>query len=687
MPQVVASLQGVGKKTEKSLAKLGLLTVNDCAFYFPREYDDRRQLPMIKELESQKVTTCSVIIEYVTEKKIKKGLHVIEAQVFDKTGRLTATWFNQAYLLPLLRPGLPLVIKGKCEENMFTHSMHMQVQATDILRSSQDVATHTGCILPVYKLTAGLYQSQLRAIIKQAVTRVTQAIRESLPSAILTHYGFPALKDALHEIHYPQAVETYKKARARLVFDEFFFYQLRLEKQRRTQKKNTAAPCLLPKNTLTAHYRAQLPYRLTRAQERAIEDIFVDCQQSTAMNRLLQGDVGSGKTDVAFMAVLRALENDRSGVIMAPTEILAMQHYKRVRHLCDTLGIRGCLLKGKMKKKERDQAIAFLQSDQPCIIVGTHALIETYVVLSKCGVIIIDEQHRFGVMQRIRLQEKANESHCLFMTATPIPRSYMLTCYGDLDKSIIDELPPGRLPPQTICVTEDALHHVYQICRQRLQKGQQVYVVYPLIEESEKMDLKSAQEGFEAIKAAFSDMTVGLIHGRLKADEKEKIMTDFKQNQCQILVSTTVIEVGVDVPNATVMLIHDADRFGLSQLHQLRGRIGRGKVQSLCYLVSQTKAQAGKKRLSVMEKTQDGFKLAEYDMAMRGPGDMLGTKQSGLPQFNLADLVKDETVLIEARKCARALLDTDPTLQKACHRLLHEGLAAYQQRTIEEYLN
>jgi len=438
---------------------------------------------------------------------------------------------------------------------------------------------------------------------------------------------------------------------------------------------------------LISRYYQLLPYTLTNAQARVIEEIMADLKKPVAMNRLIQGDVGSGKTDVAIVTLLAAIEAGKNGVLMAPTEILATQHYLKIKELLDSLGIPCTLLKGKMKKQEKQAALDIIEATDPCIIIGTHSLIEHYVALSNCGVIIIDEQHRFGVMQRIKLQDKAHNPHCLFMTATPIPRSYMLTCFGDLDKSIIDELPPGRIRPKTSLVSEEFLPQVYQQCAKRLQLGEQLYIVYPLVEESEKVDLKSAVEGFESIKIIFKDYTVALIHGRMKPEEKKSIMHDFKENKAQILVSTTVIEVGVDIPNATIMMIQDADRFGLSQLHQLRGRIGRGGKPSFCFLVSKSNSEQAKKRFKAITDTSDGFKIAEYDLEIRGPGDILGTRQAGIPQFQLADLLRDEQVLLLARKVAKHVLATDPKLESSMYQSLKRQLNSVSDTIIGKHLN
>ncbi len=683
----VQYIKGVGPAIGQLLNKLGLYTLKDCLVFFPREYDDRRKLPCVKEVECGDTVTIVLTIESMSDKKIKKGLHVIEAVTFDSSDWMKAVWFNQSYLLKVLKPGLKLLVKGKVETNLFTYMPQINVSETEILRSLEDIKKSTGVIIPIYNLTAGLYQAQIRDIIKQSFLIGKTLIEDNLTSHIKQEYQLMDLLPAITEIHYPTSVENYKKARYRIVFDEFFFYQLRLESQRIQHKLIAKTNPLIHTHILINQYYQALPYNLTNAQQKVISEILEDLRKPVAMNRLIQGDVGSGKTDVAIVTLLAAIESGKNGILMAPTEILATQHYLKIKALLAPFNIQSTLLKGKMKKREKEESLAIIESPEPCIIIGTHSLIEQYVSLSNCGVMIIDEQHRFGVMQRIKLQDKANNPHCLFMTATPIPRSYMLTCFGDLDKSIIDELPPGRVKPITSLISEELLPQIYQKCAERLGLKEQIYIVFPLVEESEKVDLKSAVDGYESICIIFKEYRVGLIHGRMKPDEKNEIMQAFKENKIQLLVSTTVIEVGVDVPNATIMIIQDADRFGLSQLHQLRGRIGRGGKQSYCFLISKSNSEQAKKRFKAITDTSDGFKIAEYDLKIRGPGDVLGTRQAGLPQFQLADLLRDEHVLLLARKVAKQVLTEDPQLISATYQSLNKQLTSFTDTIIGQHLN
>ena len=680
-------LNNIGPKTVPLLQKIGLETCHDCFYFFPREYDDRRQLPTIASCQSGTIQTVSVVIERVTEKQVKKGMHIIEAIVSDRSGHMTAIWFNQAYLLRQLYPGTRIIIKGKVEQTLFLQSSQIQVQQCEIIRSNQELNESIGVVVPVYALTAGLFQTQVRNLIKEVFKLTHHLIDDRLPAYLIQALQLLPLQKAIKDIHFPSNVEAYKKARQRVVFDEFLIYQCRLENQRMHYKQTAKTQPLQVQGPLSEQYTKTLPYTLTKAQQRVIAEIQEDLSKDTAMNRLLQGDVGAGKTDVAILMLLSAVDSQKKGMIMAPTEILASQHYARMSAFLTPLNIPCYLLKSKLKKKEKEQIVQNIQSQEPCIIIGTHALLQDYVSLDSCGAIVIDEQHRFGVIQRIQLQKKGHHPHCLFMTATPIPRSFMLTCFGDLDKSIIDELPPGRHPAKTQIVEEQYIGYVYQNCLKRLQNNEQIFMVYPLVDESEKMDLKSAIEGHETIQKTFPECSVALIHGRMKAQEKDEIMTQFKENKIQILVSTTVIEVGIDVPNASVMIIQHAERFGLSQLHQLRGRIGRGGQQSYCYLITNSKSELARQRLTAMAQTTDGFEIAELDLKIRGPGDLLGTKQAGVPDFYLADLIQDEKVLLLARKVAKKVMNQDPHLENPEHAGIKQYLQSAQDTLIGRHLN
>ena len=586
MLQLESSLQyvkGVGSKLSKTLEKLDIHKIEDCFSFFPREYDDRRRLPRIAECQIDQNVTLLVTIQSINEKKVKKNMSVIECQVSDVTGKIKAIWFNQAYLKKLFKIQQQVIIKGRVERSLFIQQTQLNVTHTEIIYSQKEYQESVGLVMPVYSLTHGLHQLQIRRIIKQVFSDCLHLIQETLPTKLMTALQVIPIQHALKQLHFPTSVDDYKRARKRFVFDEFFYYQLRLEQNRIKHRETMKTDPLIITGDIMDAYLKQLPYTLTNAQQKVIKEIKDDLSKPIAMNRLLQGDVGSGKTDVAMSTLLCAIQSGKSGVIMAPTEILAVQHYLKFKKLLEPLGISTCLLKSKMKKKDKQASLDLIASEKPIIVVGTHALIEDDVIIPKLGVVVIDEQHRFGVMQRSKLKKKAQCPHCLYMTATPIPRSFMLTCFGDLEKSIIDEMPPGRIPPKSFLVKEEFLPNVYQSCYERLIAGEQLYIVYPLVEESEKLDLKSAEEGYAAIQKVYPEHKVGLLHGRMHPDEKKAVMDEFKQNNIQILVATTVIEVGVDVPNATMMIIRHAERFGLSQLHQLRGRIGRGQQASTCF--------------------------------------------------------------------------------------------------------
>ncbi len=678
-------VKGVGPKLKKPLDRLGLYTVYDCLYLFPRQYEDRRHLPRLINLQVGKIQTVVVLIEKIEEKKIKKGLSILECHIADQSGRGIATWFNQPFLKKVLKPYTQLLIKGKVDRTLFKDGVQIKVSETEVLRTAADIKEAIGKIIPKYSLTNGLYQHQMRAILKEILDTKIFFVEENFSDELRDKLNLFTIRQALTQLHRPEDEGSYQKAKYRIVFEEFLYYQLQLGRKRLLHDMEAIAEPLLTMSEYVDVYLNTVPYSLTKAQNRAIEDVKKDIQKKIPMNRLLQGDVGSGKTDVAIIALLLAVSSQKTGAIMAPTEILAMQHYIKLSRLLSSLNIDVVLLKGKMKVKEKREALTHIQS-KPCIVVGTHALIQDTVLFHELGLVVIDEQHKFGVMQRLKLKKEISP-HCLFMTATPIPRTFMLTAFGDLDKSIIDELPPGRLPAKTFFIKGDNAEKAYEKCRESLQLGRQLYVVFPLVEESEKLDLISAEEGFESIKDIYPDFKVGIIHGRLKSDEKTAVMAAFKKGETDILVATTVIEVGLDVPNATMMIIHHAERFGLSQLHQLRGRIGRGTQQSECFLIGVPKTDNGIKRIKAMVETTDGFKLAEYDLQIRGPGDMLGTRQAGLPDFHLGDIVRDEKILIIARHVATALLKEDPLLSDSKHAKIRTHLDGIKNRLMEDALN
>jgi ATP-dependent DNA helicase RecG len=659
-------VKGAGPKIAKFLEKLGIYTVEDFLFFLPRAYDDRRKLPKISQLKLGENQTFISIIRAVSEKKIKGRLSIIKAQLVDDSGAsVAAVWFNQSFMKKRLKIGSKILVKGKFEKSSFSYEPQVNVSECEFIKNQEELKESVGIIVPIYSLVSGLTQYQMRGIAKEIRKNYLPSLKDSMPAYLKKALNLMNLTEAISVLHFPKDLEGYRKARFRVVFEELFVQQLALALRRLKTKKDNCALALKTEGKLVESYLNSLPYKLTKAQARAIEDVRQDVIGTVSMNRLIQGDVGSGKTEVAVMALLFAIEAGYKGAIMAPTEILAEQHYIKFKKFLEPLGVRVLRLKGKMKVKEKREVLKELEESDNLVVVGTHALIQDSVSIPNLALAIIDEQHRFGVLQRMALKQKAGSPHSLFMTATPIPRSFMLTCYGDLDKTIIDEMPVGRVPSVTKVIKEVQLKQVYEFCKQKVQKGEQIYVVYPLVEESEKLDLKSAEEGWEYLRqVVFSDFKVGILHGRMKSEEKASVMEAFKENKIQILVATTVIEVGIDVPNANTMIIQDAERFGLSQLHQLRGRIGRGQKESFCFLVAKPKNPEAAKRLRAMQETSDGFKIAEYDLNIRGPGEILGTKQSGLPNYKLADLVKDEKILLQARDIAIKLLRQDPDLSR-----------------------
>lgn len=667
----------------KRLEKLGLFTPKDILYYTPKSYEDRRRLPKIYQLKTGETQTLLGSITHLSETNPRPKISILKAVIKDDTGTCIAIWFNQAYLKKIMKIGTKILIKGKCDINAYSAEKEITVISTDFILSAEDTLKNINCIVPNYLLTQGLYPGQYRNLVQATLDKYLPSIVDPLPISLRQTYDLIPLRTALTHIHFPETEQDLTLARKRLVFDEFFFFQLTLASHYTNRKIQETSIPLTTKSPLIDHYKTQIPYTLTNAQQQAIKDVENDVSQPIAMNRLLQGDVGSGKTDVAVMALLFAINSQKKGVIMAPTEILAVQHYLKFKTYFDLHNIPVYLLKGGLKKKEKEALLNLIKQDDPCIIVGTHALIQATVEITHLGLAVIDEQHRFGVMQRLALKQKGLMPHCLFMTATPIPRTLLITSFGDLDKSIINEMPPGRTPPKTYFFKESSLASVYGYCRDELAKDYQIYIVYPLVEESEKLDLTSAIEGWTDLqKNIFPEHTIGLIHGRLTPQEKSDIMAKFKQKEIPILVATTVIEVGIDVPNATIMIIHHAERFGLSQLHQLRGRIGRGAGESRCFLIGDPKTTNAKQRVKAMLATANGFKIAEYDLEIRGPGDMLGTRQSGLPDFNLAHLIRDEAILIQARKAAIDLIESDPQLEHPHHQAIKHIQKEKQLRTL-----
>jgi len=642
-------LKGVGPKIAKLLRKLGVETIEDLIYFFPRAYEDRTNIKQIAALQPSDFEVIRGEVISVHHQLTRNRFSVLKAVISDRTGSIQAVWFNQPYLEKVLRKGMKLFISGKVEFSSFEAALQLSVR---------DFEVDTGMnprIVPLYPLTEGLYPKKLRSIVETALRDCLDEIEDRLPDDIRKEHRLAELQKSISNLHFPERMSLVEPARRRLAFDDFFVFQLGLGLRRKMIKSKKGIVFNVDGRVL-GDFKKSLPFDLTSAQERVLTEILSDMASPHPMNRLLQGDVGSGKTVLAAIASLVAIRNGYQAAIMAPTEILAQQHAEKVDRLLGGWGVRLRLLTGSVNRKQ----IAKSNQQQADLFIGTHALIQEKVGFDKLGLVIIDEQHRFGVLQRAKLVKKGLIPDVLVMTATPIPRSLALTLYGELDRSVIDEMPPGRTPVKTYFVSENKRGGAYEFMRERVKEGRQVFVVCPLVEESEKVDLKAAMDEAERLKKdIFPELKVGLMHGRLKSEEKDRIMKDFKSGRIHILVSTTVIEVGIDIPNATVMVIEHAERFGLSQLHQLRGRIGRGADQSYCFLIAEAKSPEAKTRIKAMLDSNDGFKIAEVDLRLRGPGDFYGTRQSGLPIFRVADIIRDEKILREARAAAFKLIAED----------------------------
>jgi ATP-dependent DNA helicase RecG len=668
-------LPNIPKRRAEQIARLGLLTVKDLLFYYPREHINYAQQVNIVDLVAGETVTligrvrrCSCFTA-----RNNQNLTILDVQLEDSTGKIKLSRFFagrryaspkwQHYTKSQYSPGTTIAASGLVKAGKY--GLTLSNPEIEVLDNTSDKirSLKIGRLLPVYSLTEGLIADALRSAILE-VLPLAQQLTDPLPTEIRKEHHLYPLSEAIAQIHFPDNEQTLSHARRRLIFDEFFFLQLGfLQRRQLQQAQQQASPPLTLNGQLVEQFNEVLPFRLTNAQQRVVGEILQDLGKSNPMNRLVQGDVGSGKTVVAVFSILAAIESGYQAALMAPTEVLAEQHYHKLVSWFNQLYLPVELLTGSTKTKKRREIYNQLATGELPLLVGTHALIQDPVQFDRLGLVVIDEQHRFGVQQRAKLLAKGESPHTLTMTATPIPRSLALTLHGDLDVSQIDELPPGRQPIKTTALTPGQRQQAYDLIRRELAQGRQVYVIFPLIEESEKLDLKAATEEYEKLKEKiFPEWSIGLLHGRMSSQDKEQALTDFRNQNTQIIVSTTVIEVGVDVPNATVMLIENAERFGLSQLHQLRGRVGRGEHQSYCLLLSSTKSPDSRQRLNVMEQSQDGFFIAEMDLRLRGPGEVLGSRQSGLPDFALASLVEDQDVLNLARQVAEQLLNSDRSL-------------------------
>lgn len=676
-------VKGIGPKRANKLSKLGIFTVSDLLFYFPRQYEDRNNLRKIFELKDEEKVTIRAIVSNIETSNVRKGLVITKVGVRDETGFARLVFFNQEYISSTLKKGDTVFVFGKVKKT----SYGIEMSSCEVEQMSNNPKNTCG-IMPIYPLTYGLTNKELINIVKTVFSNEQIYIKEYLPNKILQKYKLCSIDFAVKNIHSPTNKESLKVALYRLVFEEFLMLQLGLFlfKNGVTEKSGVK----FEKDQNLVKILNSLPFKLTNAQNRALNEIIDDMNCGKVMNRLVQGDVGSGKTVVALLALANCVLNGYQGALMAPTEILAEQHFISLNETLSPFGINVGLLVGSLTKKQKENVLQRVKDNEIDVLIGTHALIEDKVEFNNLGIVITDEQHRFGVRQRNKLSEKGYNPDILVMTATPIPRTLALILYGDLDISIIDELPPGRQPIETLAVYKDKREKAYNsLVRSEVQKGRQVYIVCPLVEESEAIEAKAAVDLVEELKSEFfSDLRLGLLHGKMKPSEKDETMKKFKNKELDILVSTTVIEVGVNVPNATLMIIENAERFGLAQLHQLRGRVGRGSHKSYCILIYSSKSEVCSQRMSIMEETTDGFKISEKDLEIRGPGEFFGTRQHGLPELKVANIFKHMKILKIAQQEARYIISEDPKLNNyENEKIKKEILKKFENRLEEISLN
>ena len=647
----VTMLKGVGSVKAKQFANLNIVTLRDLICHFPRGYEDRTKLKTIEKLQvDEPACFKAMVMNTPRVSHIRKGLDITKVQVADHTGRLNLTFFNNRFVADNLRYGQEYIFYGAVSGDFIGYNM-----TNPVFEAVESEAVTTRRVLPIYPLTAGLTNAALLKAVRQALAICDPPV-EILPESVRQKYGILSAERAYYAIHEPKDMEEAEQAKKRLIFEEFFVFSAGLALMRASRAEKKCEPY---RNLEMQRFYDALPFTLTGAQQRAVTEILKDFASGAPMNRLVQGDVGSGKTMVAAAAAYCAAVNGRQSALMAPTEILAEQHYASLSKLFEPMGIRTVLLTGSMTVKEKRSVREQLASGQVHVAVGTHALLTDTTKFENLGLVIADEQHRFGVAQRAKLSEKGEDPHLLVMSATPIPRTLALLMYGDLDVSILDELPPGREAVDTFLVGESYRARINAFIRKQVAEGHQCFVVCSAVEENEELGIKAATVWAETLQqTVFPDLRIALLHGQMKAAEKEAAMASFARGDADVMVATTVIEVGVDVPNATLMVIEDADRFGLSQLHQLRGRVGRGKAKSFCILTSHNRNEESLKRLKALCKTTDGFKIAEEDLSLRGPGDFFGQRQSGLPTFRVANLSYDLQTLKQAQQASADWIDT-----------------------------
>ncbi len=675
----VQYIKGVGPKKAKLLNKIGIKTIRDLIYYFPRSYEDIREVKKISTLQNGEKASLKVIICGTPKVyRPKRNFTIIKIQAKDETGLIHLIWFNQDYVVNNIKVGDIINISGRVKRT----GTYIEIQ-NPIYEKHNESGKKIGRIVPIYQLTESLTNNDLTKFIEQALETYISDTMDVIPEKIIDELNLFSFSQAIRNIHFPKDRFSYKKAKERLVFEELFLLQLGLFILKRKNTINNKG-IKFNRDDDTNKLIESLPYKLTSAQLKVFNEIKSDMESSKQMNRLVQGDVGSGKTIIAVLAMLKACNSGYQSVMMAPTEILATQHYESVKTLLNKYNINCELLVSNIAAKKKKDILRRIETGEVDIIIGTHAVLQDNVKFYNLGLAITDEQHRFGVRQRATLSLKGNNPDILVMSATPIPRTLALILYGDLEVSVIDELPEGRKKIKTYAISGEMKERAYSFIKDHIDKGRQAYIVCPLVEESDSINAQSANELYEALKNdIFKNLRLGLLHGQMKSIEKDAIMTKFKNREIDILVSTTVIEVGVNVPNANIMMIENSERFGLAQLHQLRGRVGRGSYQSYCILVNESKSKVSKERMSIMEKTNDGFTIAEKDLETRGPGEFFGTRQHGVPELKIANLFSDMNTLAIAQKLAFIILDKDPNLSLENHKLIKERITKLFNRESE----
>lgn len=664
-------LKGVGEKRAELFAKKNIRTVKDLLYFFPRSHEDRSKTKLISDcIENETVCIEASVYKLPQDKYVRRNMTITSMIVYDESGMMNIVWYNNKYVKNNFTENEKYIFFGKITKNK---QGRIQMTAPVYERSGNE--RFTGKIIPIYPTTASLSQKIIQSTMEAALEEAGN-MEEYLPRVLRNKYKIAEINFSMRNIHFPRDFESYNIARERFVFEELLILQLALNEKR---DKNRLNPGTIFKDVKCIRdFSEMLPFHLTNAQKKTINEICFDCKSGKQMNRLVQGDVGSGKTAVAAAVIYMAVKNGVQAALMAPTEILAQQHMESLGSMFAKTGVKAVLLTGSMKAKEKRNILEQIATGTADVIIGTHALIQSTVEFKNLGFVVTDEQHRFGVEQRAKLQAKGHFPHMLIMSATPIPRTLALILYGDLDISIIDELPPGRKPVKTYTVKTDMRERIYNFLEKNINQGMQAYVVCPLVAETENSDLKNAEDLAQKLSQSFPNIKVGLLHGKMKAKEKDDVMERFVRNEINLLVATTVIEVGVNVPNANIMVIENAERFGLSQLHQLRGRVGRGAEQAHCILITDSENFITKKRMETMCISNDGFYISEQDLKLRGPGDFFGTRQHGLPEMRIANLFEDRSILKLSQEAARFIeddgLDKYPMLKEKCDALMREEI-------------